>query len=442
MTKDAVTSHQEASGLKRMGANIAWLFGGKGFGAICSIAYLAILARSLGIRDFGHFSLIFATGQAFVALAGFQSWQTMVRYGTRYVHAQDWVKFGRLSMLCGLLDWIGATLGCVVAWIGYYIFADDLGLNPAYIDMAFAFNCVLLWSRVSAPVGIVRVLDRFDIAVYVEGLVPLGRLLAALLLWFTGPTVGKFLFAWAAIDLLSAAAYWISARWIAPTSLRARHIGDWRTTLTENEGIARFFGVTYASSTLDIAFKQGPVLAVGYFLGTSAAGIYRLADQLAQGFGKLSQLVGRAIYSDINRSRVAQTAAQFRQLVKRVTAIAGIGSILIVTLALLLARQLLGFIGGEGYESGAVIFVPLALAASLEMASVAYEPVLHATNHARLALLARILAIAALGCGMLLLVSQGSLGIAWAVVAGQAFGYLAMGTMVLIAMRKMGHSQV
>mgnify|MGYP003635893037 FL=1 len=35
----------------------------------------------------------------------------MVRYGTRYVHAQDWVKFGRLSMLCGLLDWIGATLG-------------------------------------------------------------------------------------------------------------------------------------------------------------------------------------------------------------------------------------------------------------------------------------------------------------------------------------------
>tara|TARA_R110000787_G_scaffold98664_5_gene202853 strand:+ start:50156 stop:50344 length:189 start_codon:yes stop_codon:yes gene_type:complete len=62
MKNDVVTGHQEGSGLKRMGANIVWLFGGEGFDAICSIAYLVILARSLGIRDFGHFSLIFATG--------------------------------------------------------------------------------------------------------------------------------------------------------------------------------------------------------------------------------------------------------------------------------------------------------------------------------------------------------------------------------------------
>tara|TARA_R110000765_G_scaffold421885_1_gene528439 strand:+ start:1024 stop:1176 length:153 start_codon:yes stop_codon:yes gene_type:complete len=50
------------------------LIGGKGFGAIYSLIYLAILSRTLVIKDFGHFSLIFATGQAFVAIAGFQSW--------------------------------------------------------------------------------------------------------------------------------------------------------------------------------------------------------------------------------------------------------------------------------------------------------------------------------------------------------------------------------
>ncbi len=440
MTKDAATTPLRTGTVKRMGVNIAWLFGGKGFGAVCSIAYLAILARSLGIRDFGHFSLIFATGQAFVSLAGFQSWQTMVRYGAQYVHAHDWVKFGRLGMLCGLLDWIGAVLGCVAAWIVYYVFADDLGLNPAYVDMAFAFNCALLWARVSAPVGIVRALDRFDVAVYVEMLVPLGRLFAALLLWFTGPTVGQFLFAWATIDLLSAAAYWVAAWRLAPGSLRARYMADWRTALAENTGIKRFFGVTYVSSTLDVAFKQGPVLAVGFFLGTSAAGIYRLADQMAQAFGKLSQLVGRAIYSDINRSHAANTVAQFGQLVKRVTAVAGIGSLIIVSLVILFGRQLLGLIGGEGYEGGAIVFVPLALAASLELASVAYEPVLHATNYARLALIARILAIFALVTGIAVLVPFGSSGIAWAVAAGQASGYLIMGTMVMMVMRKLRRS--
>jgi O-antigen/teichoic acid export membrane protein len=428
-------------GLKRMGANIAWLFGGKGFAAVCSIIYLAILARSLGIRDFGHFSLIFAVGQAFLALASFQSWQTMVRYGAEYVHTQDWVRFGRLSMLCGLLDWLGAIIGCVAAWLVYYVLADDLEINPDYVDMAFAFNCVLLWSKVSAPVGIVRALDRFDIAIYVEAIIPIGRLLAALLLWFIGPTVGRFLLAWAIVDLIAAAAYWIAARWLAPEAFKAKYISDWRTTLAENARIVRFFGATYATSSLDAVFKQGPVLAVGYFMGTSAAGIYRLADQLAQGLGKLSLLVGRAIYSDINKSRVAYTAEQFLQLVKRVTTIAGIGGIAIVILAALFGGTLLQLIGGEGFERGAVVFFPLALAASLEFASVSYEPVLHATNHARLALMARILAIAVLGVGILLLIPYGSVGVAWAVAAGQAFGYLAMSAMVLSVMRRVKHAK-
>ena len=40
---------QPQSLLGRMLANTAWLLGGKGFGAVCSLIYLAILARSLGL---------------------------------------------------------------------------------------------------------------------------------------------------------------------------------------------------------------------------------------------------------------------------------------------------------------------------------------------------------------------------------------------------------
>ena len=59
--------------LGRMLANTAWLLGGKGFGAVCSLVYLAILARSLGLKDFGHFSLIFASAQALIAFVGFET---------------------------------------------------------------------------------------------------------------------------------------------------------------------------------------------------------------------------------------------------------------------------------------------------------------------------------------------------------------------------------
>lgn len=429
------SSSGSKSGIAKILANVAWLVGGKGFGAVCSLIYLAILARSLGIKDFGHFSLIFATGQAFVAVAGVQSWQTLVRYGAAYVHRQEWEKFGRLSLLCGLLDWLGAIVGCIAAWFVYYRFADNLGINPDYLDMAFAFNCALLWSRVSAPVGVVRVLDRFDIAAYVEGFVPLFRLLVAIGLWLTTPTVAHFLLAWAVIDLTAAGIYWIAAYRLAPQSLKIHYISQWRRAIAENTGVKHFVGITYLTSTLDAVFKQGPVLAVGYFLGTSAAGVYRLVDQLAQGIGKLAQLVARAIYPEINKNRVSNTVEQFSKLVKRLTIIAAAAGLVVVAIALLAGQHLLRLIGGEGFVGGQAVFVPLALAASFELASVTYEPVLHALNRARLALFARIFAVLTLIGAIGIFNPWGSIGIAWSVALGQALGYFALGLMVLYILR-------
>jgi len=430
------TDETKRKGLPNILSNIAWLAGGKGFGAVCSLLYLALLAQSLGVRDFGHFSLIFGTGQALVAIAGFQTWQTMVRFGAQAIHQQDWDRFGRLAGFCGALEAAGALLGCVIAYVIYFGFADQLGLNPAYVHMAFAFNCALVWARVTTPNGIVRVLNRFDVSIYVEAVVPAGRVIAALVIVATGPSVGKFLFAWAAIDLLAAALYWFAAWRLAPQALKLRHLRRFRHTLEENPGAARFFGITYLTSTLDALFKQGPLLAVGYFLGTSAAGIYRLADQLAQGFGKLSALLGRAIYPEIALARMASSAIDFSRLVLQVTAIAGIGGVVVTIAALLFGSDLLALIGGSAYAQGGAILLPLVIGAAFEMASVSYEPVLHSTGHAAYPLLARAIAVVILAVAILALASMGPAGIGWAVAIGLASGYAAMSAIVWVVLRR------
>ena len=186
-------------GFRRILKNIGWLLGGKTFGAVCSLIYLAILSRSLGVKDFGHFSLIFATAQALIAIAGFQTWRVVVQYGALHLHNQDWEKFGRLSRFNGVLDAVGAVLGSIVAFGVIYGLTDQLMLNPHYVDTAFFFSCAMVWALVSAPTGIVRALNRFDLAIYVEAVVPVGRLIAALFIWWTGPTVVRFLIAWAIV---------------------------------------------------------------------------------------------------------------------------------------------------------------------------------------------------------------------------------------------------
>ncbi|QSR16766.1 lipopolysaccharide biosynthesis protein [Novosphingobium sp. KA1] len=433
---------ESSSPLGRILQNTAWLLGGKGFGAVCGIGYLAILTRTLGLKDFGHFSLIFGTAQALIAIAGFQTWRVVVRYGSEHVHNQDWGKFGRLGMLCGVLDALGAVMGCGLAAILIYGFAHMLELNPQYMDVAFWFCCASLWALVSAPTGIVRALHRFDMAVYVEAIVPTGRLIAAVVIWLTGPTVGRFLFAWAAIDLLEALLYWIMARRLAPAAVNWRTALQWRQALAENPGIGRFFMVTYVGSTLDAAVKNGPLLVVGAWVGTKAAGLYRLASQLSQALTKLSSLLTRSVYAEVARARVSSQADEFRKLAMQTSKIAGIGGVVVVTVAILLGKELLAIIGGDVFERGEAILVPLTVGACFDFASVAFEPVLHSTGRAQHSLIARLLSVVALALGMVFFIPLGPSGAAWAVALAGAVSYLAMGAMAWHTLNLIDRKQI
>lgn len=429
-------STRDSSPLRRIFANTAWLLGGKGFGAVCGLAYLVILTRSLGLKDFGHFSLIFGTAQALIAGVGLETWRVVVRYGAEHVHHRDWDKFGRLAALCGLIDAAGAVGACLVAFVVGYGFSDLLDVNPDYTDMTVAFCCAMAWALVSAPTGVVRALHRFDVAVYVEAVVPVGRLLAAFAIWWTGPSVARFLLAWAAIDLVEAALYWRTARRLRPDAVRFSHLRHWRLGLDENPGIRHFLAVTYAGSLTGALMRYGPLLAVGGLVGTSAAGLYRLASQLTQALGKLSTLLTRAVYAEVARVRVTSGASEFRRLTLQTSMMAGLAGAAVIGLALALGARLLGFVGGPGFERGAAVLIPLALAASLELASVAFEPVLHATGRAAGALLARMIGVLILAVGIAALIELRATGIAWAVALASAATYALLGTLTYVTLRR------
>ena len=427
------------SPIGRIFANTAWLLGGKGFGALCGIAYLAILTRSLGLKGFGHFSLIFGTAQALIAIVSIQTWQTVVLYGAPKVHAGEWRKFGQLGMLCALLDVFSAVLGCFVAWLVIYHSDGLVHINVNYIDPAFWFCCAMLWALVSTPTGIVRALDRFDIAVYVEAVVPIGRLVAAVVIAATGPTVVKFLIAWAVVDLLEAAAYWAMARYLCPQAVRFENLKQWRSAIGDNPGIGRFFGITYASALLDAAVRHGPLLAVGALVGTRAAGLYRLASQVSQALSKLSTLLARAAYAEIARARIAAKADEFRKLVVQTSLIAGGAGAAVVAIAVFAGTSLLALLGGDEFARGANILIPLAIAASFDLASVAFEPVLHSTGLARFALVARAITVVAMGVAMAFMVRYGAPGIAWSVAVGGLVSFLALGGFARHTLNRMEH---
>jgi O-antigen/teichoic acid export membrane protein len=435
------TGSGQQSPLRRIIANTAWLIGGRSIGGVLSLIYIAILTRSLGLKAFGHFSLIFGTSQALIAIAGFETWRIVVRYGAEHVLKEDWAALGRLSMFTAVLDVEGAIAGTALAYVEFFNFSNLLHLNHTLVTTAFWFNVAAVWALVMTPTGIVRALDRFDVSTYVESIVPIGRLIAAVFIWLIGPSLVRFLVAWAAIDLAEAALYWVMARRLCPQAVRISHLAGWRAALRENPRITRFFWVTYAGATLDAALKQGPLLAVGYFVGTRSAGLFRLARQLAQSLGKLAGMLTRAVYAEIARARVEAAAEEFRRLAYRTALLAGAAGVIVVILAMLLGGTLMDLLGGDAFRGGGSLLVPLAIAASFDLAAVAFEPVLHATGHPQYSLTARFLAVVAAILAMLAWVhAYGVHGIAWAVAVGGGVGYLALGALARYTLARLDNA--
>lgn len=425
------------NGLASIMRNFAWLAGGKGFAAVCSLIYLAVLSRSLGLKDFGHFSLIFVTAQTLVAVSGLATWQSIVRFGAPAVVERDWGRLARLSRLCAGIDLLSAAIGVMLAALVFFVFSGPLELNPAYVTMAFWFNCALIFARLSTPIGVVRVFERFDLGSYVEAVVPLGRLVASGVIVATGPSVGKFLLAWAAFDLLSGALYWAAAHRLIPGGLFARPCGRIRAVLDENPGILRFFGITWTSSIVDTPMRHGPLFAVSALVGTSAGGLYRMADQLAQGVKQASAMVARAIFPVFAiTNHATPEGPTFMRLVRQVT-LMGLAAGLAVTLAaIVLGETMLVAIGGASFAAAAPVLVPLALGTAFELASVSNEQMLYATDKAAAVLRARVVSLAVLGVGLLAVADDGPVSAGWAVAVAMAVFYVMMTVTSWLSLRQ------
>ena len=112
-----------------------------------------------------------------------------------------------------------------------------------------------------------------------------------------------------------------------------------------------------------------------------------------------------------------------------------------VALAVAIGGHILELIGGEEFRRGGPVLIPLVLAASLELDSVSYEPVLHALGKAHYQLYSRLFTLLAMAGFILLLVSGGPVWVGWAVAFGMIAGYLGTSLVVWLTIRRSARTE-
>lgn len=353
--------------------NLGWLLASRGVLAVLSFFYLGFAAHTLGLRGFGRFALISGASQALATFVAFQTWQIIVQYGVTALQTDDTPRLARLLRACAFLDLYSAIVGCLLSVLILWVGAGWLGTSENIIPYALGFAIIQLISIRSTPLGILRLRDRFSLSALADSVTPVVRFVGALAAMLLNPTVGGFLIAWAAAEILTAATYWILVWRTGDARLLRRGHAPMRAVIAENPGIIRFALSVNATSTLMLSSKQIPLLLVGAAIGPAAAGAFRLAVQLAQGLTKLAQLISRAAFPEFVRAVQVLSAENLRQIMLRSFLGGSVAALVIMLLVVVLGKFALRVIGGDDFVVAYPALIWLAAAGCLDLVTAAAE---------------------------------------------------------------------
>jgi O-antigen/teichoic acid export membrane protein len=414
--------------MARILENAGWLLAGKGVGALLSLAYLAIATRSLGAEAFGQFALILAAAQTLGALMGFQTWQIVVRFGMEHLQAGREEKLRDLIGLSLMLDFGGALVGCLVAWASVGLLGDYFDWSEPLRRQALLFALVMLLSIRSTAVGVLRLYDRFRDGAMADAVIPLVRMIGAVIVLLSEPSVLGFLIAWGAAEIAAAAVSWWLAARAAGGLMTVRRLPNVMKVFRENPGLGRFAAVTNLNSTLGTVSKQFATVIVGLFAGEVAAGQYRLAYQLGQSLAKVSDLLSRAVFAELTRVRFGAASDNLAKLFRSSVRFSAVAAGVIVVLLLLIGKSALLVVAGPEFAGAYPLLILLGVAAALDLAGVSFEPAMLATGKAglvlKLRLLVTVLLVALL---VLLLPPMSTLGAAIATLVASLAGLILFG---------------
>ena len=391
-----------------------WLLLPKTVGAILSLVYLALVTRTLGGAEFGKFALIFSFAQLIILLASFQTWQTMIRYGTALVARRDRDKLAQLTILCLFAEGGGVFLGAALSGVVLGLFGPGLGWDSGTQIWIWIFTVLLLLPAKATATGLLRVNDHFKAAAIPDTLVPLIRFIGTFCAVAWAPSITGFLLVWLLSELIPGIIMWFVVARIVPLPVNRANLGsvaDYRTIFPE------FWQFTLWSKLGGLMSPQIVVVFVGYWVGPLYAGFFRLGDQLGQVLARISDAMALAIYSEYTRvSHGGGNHAHARSLIAKTSWIAAIAAGILVLLLILGGKPALGYIFGAEFEAAYPYLLFLGGASAIRAAALGLEPALQAQGQARAVALCNFSgALSFFGVFLALVPNRGSIGAAEAV---------------------------
>lgn len=390
-TRDTKLRSDTPSGgiLRRASRNLAYLAGGKSVSGVLSLIYLALAVRALGVDAYGQLILIYAFAQLVSAVVQFQTWQPILHFGTPAIAEGRFGDFRRVVRFSLGLDAASAAVGVLVVSGGIWLLGPHIDLPAEILPLASGFGIAVPFIIFASPNGLLRLFDRFDLLLLEDNVEAVVRLIGALGIFVFGGGLAAFVVVWAVSVMASGG----TCAFLAWREIRRR--GVWRDNAVpaaqrpisqQFPGIWGFVWSTNLNSTLKLTRTHIATIVIGGAIDSSEAGLFRIAQQIAEALAKPLKLMIPVIYPELARLAAARDFALLRQFNRRTFMYSSLGAIGGFCLLAAIGPIILDIIGGDEADDAYVVMLMLSAAALIRLSAFSLEPTLISLGHPSVAL--------------------------------------------------------
>lgn len=363
--------------LRRAARNLAYLAGGRSVSGVLSIVYLGLAVQGLGIVAYGQLVLIYAFAQLVTTVVQFQTWQPILHFGTASFQEERYDDFCHLVRFTIGLDVASSVAGIAIVAGGVWLLGPLMGLPSETLPLASGFSLAVPFMTWATPNGLLRLFDRFDLLLIEDNAEAAVRLVGSVAVLAFGGGLAAFVLVWGGSVAVSGGICAVLA-W-----REVRRRGVWRPeegvhipASRRFPGIWRFIWSTNINATIKIVRTHLTTVLVGGALAPAEAGLYRIAQQIAEALAKPLKLMVPVLYPELARLVAARDFALLRTLARRILFYSGGAALAVFAVIAAIGPLLLDVIGGREAEGAYGMLLFLSAAAMVRLSTFSFEPVL------------------------------------------------------------------
>ncbi len=326
--------------IRRVVKNSGYLFSATGTAAAISMLQGILVARLLGVENFGILGAIMMFTSVINNLVSFRMGELVIKYVAHFMEQNDSTRAAAVFKAAAMVEMLASVIAFLLIVLLAPLGAEYLAKNPSTTSWFILYGVIVLANLISeSSLGLLQIFDRFRtvailtmaqsgvtfvlvFVVYIMG----GGMVGILLSYLVGKVVGAVTLTLAA--LMEAQRHWQAGWW----RVNARVLQSQRRELIN------FAIHTNVSASLSLITKDSELLWVSYFRGPLDTGYYKLALSLANILLLPISPLPQATYPELTRQVAQRNWENVRVVLKQGTYLAG-GYTLAAALGLVLLGQ-------------------------------------------------------------------------------------------------------